>query len=165
MDRHVTEAIHNCNYHIQALQHIQPLLTLDHAKTIGRIVSLQLDYANALLHGMSAGNLDRLQVTQNSLARTVLQAPYSASATELHRQLHWLPIRQWIMYKTYKTRRDPLAHQLTHLNSSMTTVQMHITIVKCTEDDALLLTKVFSVSPQSVPRMTLSLLTKAFSIT
>jgi len=38
----------------------------------------------------------------------VLQAPYSASATELRQQLHWLPIRQRIIYKlaviAYKTR-------------------------------------------------------------
>ena len=106
---HVTEVIRSCNYHIRALRHIRPLLTLDVANMIGHsIVASRLDYANALLHGTSAGNLDRLQVTQNSLARTVLQAPYSVSATELRQQLHWLPIRQRIIYKlaviTYKTR-------------------------------------------------------------
>ena len=44
----------------------------------------------------------------NSLARTVLQAPYSVSATELRQQLHWLPIRKRIIYKLavviHKTR-------------------------------------------------------------
>jgi len=37
------------------------------------IVSSRLDYANALLHGMSDRNL--LQLAQNSLARVVCQAP------------------------------------------------------------------------------------------
>jgi len=99
MDRHVTEVIRSCNYHIRALGHIRPLLTLDVANMIGHSIvhASRLDYANALLHGTSAGNLDRLQVTQNSLARTVLQAPYSASATELRQRLHWLPIRQRII--------------------------------------------------------------------
>jgi len=109
MDRHVTEVRRSCNYHIRARRHMRPLLTLDVANTIGHsTVASRLDCANALLHGTSAGNLDRLQVTQNSLARTVLQAPYSVSATELRQQLHWLPIRQRIVYKlaeiTNKTR-------------------------------------------------------------
>jgi len=64
MDRHTTEVIRSCNYHIHALRHIRPLLTLEVANTIGHsIVTSRLDYANALLHGTAAGNLDRLQVT------------------------------------------------------------------------------------------------------
>jgi len=86
--------------HTRALRHIRPLLTLDVAKMIGHsIVSSRLDYANALLHGTSVCNINRLHVAQNSLVRTVCQAPRSASATELRRQLHWLPIRQRISYK------------------------------------------------------------------
>ena len=76
--------IRSCNYHIRALRHIRPLLTLDVANTIGHsIVASRLDYANALLHGTSAGNLDRLQVTQNSLARTVLQG-YPPTTPRVH---------------------------------------------------------------------------------
>jgi len=61
MDRHVTEVISSCSYHTCALRHIRSLLTLDVAKSVGhRIVSSQLDYANALLHGTSTSNLDRL---------------------------------------------------------------------------------------------------------
>jgi len=71
-------------------------------------VSSRLDYANGLLHGTSVYNINRLQVAQNFLVRTVFQAPRSASATELRRQLHGLPVRQRISYKvaviTYKTR-------------------------------------------------------------
>jgi len=109
MDRHVTEVIRSCSYHTRALRHVRPLLTLDVAKMINHnIVSSRLDYANALLHGTSVYNIIRLQVAQNSLVRTVCQAPRSACATELRRQLHWLPVRQRISYKvaviTYKTR-------------------------------------------------------------
>ena len=72
---------------------IQSLLTLDVAKMIGHsIVSSQLDYANALLHGTSVYIINRLQMAQNSLVRTVYQTPRSASATALLRQLHWLPV-------------------------------------------------------------------------
>jgi len=109
MDRHVTEVVRSCSYHIRALRHIRPLLTPDVAKMLAHsIVTSRLDYANALLSGTTSGNLDRLQVAQNSLARVVCQASRSASATELRRQLHWLPIPQRIAYKlaaiTYRTR-------------------------------------------------------------
>ena len=68
--------------------------------------------------GMPSINLDRLQVAQNSLARVVCQASHSASATELRRQLHWLPIRQWIAYElaviTY--RRPHMINRQTSLS-------------------------------------------------
>jgi len=106
MDRHVTEVVRNSNYH---MRHIRPLLTPNVAKMLAHsIVTSRLDYANALLSGTTSGNLDRLQVAQNSLARVVCQASCSASTTELRRQLHWFPIRQQITYKlaviTYRTR-------------------------------------------------------------
>jgi len=64
-------------------------MTLDAAKMVGHsIVSSRLDYANALLHGTSTSNINRLQVAQNSLARVVWQAPRFTSATKLRQQLH-----------------------------------------------------------------------------
>ena len=54
----------------------------------------------------SEGNLDRLQRVQNQLVCVVLQAPWTASATDMRRQLHWLPVRRRIVFKlaavTYK---------------------------------------------------------------
>jgi len=74
----------------RALCHIRLLLTLDVAKIIGHsTVSSQLDYANALLHGTSVYNINRLQVAQNLLVRTVCQAPLPtplpSSVSQCHR--------------------------------------------------------------------------------
>jgi len=66
MDRHVIQVICSCSYHTRALRHIRPLMTLDAAKMVGQsIVSYRLAYANALLHGTSTSNINRLQVAQN----------------------------------------------------------------------------------------------------
>jgi len=128
MDRHVTEVIRSCSYHTsRALRHIRPLLTLDVAKMIGHsIVSSRLDYANALLHGTSVYNINRLQVAQNPLVLTVCQAPRSASATELRRQLHFdcqfdsgFPTRSL----SSPTRHVPPANRLTSRTSCKTTDQ------------------------------------------
>jgi len=153
MDRHVTEVIHSCSYHTRTLRHIQLLPTLDVPKMIGHsIVSSRLDYANVLLHGTSVYNVNRLQVAQNSLVRTVCQAPRSASATELHRQLHWLPVRQRISYKvaviTDKTRSTSKPAYLSDL------LQDYRPARTLRSSDKLLL---------SLPRMALALLAKDFS--
>ena len=102
MDSHfVSAVIRVCNYHIRALRHIRPRLDLNTAKMIAQgIVAAELDYCNSLICGVSSRNLCRLQVTQNTLARAVCSAPWSTSATELRRSLHWLPVRQRIDYKT-----------------------------------------------------------------
>jgi len=50
------------------------------------IVGARLDYRNSLLYGTSECNWDRLQRVQNQLARVVLQAPWTASATDLRRE-------------------------------------------------------------------------------
>ena len=54
---------------------------------------------NSLLRGISQRNFDHLQRVQNSLARVVTQAPRRSSATDLWRQLHWLPILQSVSFK------------------------------------------------------------------
>jgi len=102
---------------------------------------------------VSVYNINRLQVAQNSLVRTVCQAPQSASASELRRQLHWLPVRQRISYKvaviTYKTRSTSKPAYLSDL------LQDYRPARTLRSSDKLLL---------SVPRMALAFSTKAFSV-
>jgi len=100
-----------CSYHIRALWHILPLLTLESAKMVAfGIVAMRLDYCNSLLYGTSSDNIRKLQATQNALARVVCQAARTCSATELRHTLHWLPVKQRIDYKltvlSYKARQS-----------------------------------------------------------
>ena len=59
----------------------------------------RLDYCNSLLFGSTERNMDRLQQVQNNLAPVVPQAPLSASAAILGQELHWLPVRQRVVFK------------------------------------------------------------------
>jgi len=117
------------------------------------IVSSRLDYCNSLLSGTSAGNLDRLQVVQNALARTVCRATWSSSVTELRRSLHWLPIRQRVEYKlaviTYNTIQTNTPSTLASLIDSYRPTRT------LRSSDKHLLTQ---------PFIKLSLATKAFSV-
>ena len=156
MDRLVTEVIRTTQLQLSHTRTAPQQTATDTRRRqddpmIGHsIMSSRLDYANALLHGTSVYNINRLQVAQNSLVRTVRQAPRSSSATEL---LHCLPVRQRISYKvaviTYKTRSTSKPAYLANL------LQDYRPARTLRSSDRLLL---------FVPRMVLAFSTKAFSV-
>ena len=71
-DAHISALSKSCFYHIRALRHIRPNLTLDCSKNIAcSLVGCHLDYANSTLVGISVKNISRLQRLQSTLARVV----------------------------------------------------------------------------------------------
>ena len=111
MDNVVTNVVRACTFHTRALRHIRPLLTLEAAKAVAvSIVGSRLDYCNSLLYGTTEWNFNRLQRVQNTLAHVVFRASWSASASDLLRELLWLPIRQRVRFKlaavTFKAKHS-----------------------------------------------------------
>ena len=74
------------------------------------LVLFRLDYANSLLFGMCEADLTRPQRLQNKAAWLVMACGCDQSSTDLFRELHWLPVRQRIIYKlklyVYKALND-----------------------------------------------------------
>ena len=64
------------------------------------LVSSRLDYCNSLFNSLSSRNATRLQYVQNALAQFVTGASKYTHITSSLRTLHWLPIRQRIIFKT-----------------------------------------------------------------
>jgi len=96
----------------------------------------------------------RLQVARNSLARGVCQAPYSVSAIKLRWHLHWLPVRQRIIYKVaIITSKTTSAKTAAYLSDTIHNYYHPASTLRSA--DKLLLT---------VPRMSLALSAKAFSV-
>ena len=60
----------------------------------------RLDYCNSLLMGTPNSVIQPKQKVQNTAARLILRAPRHQNCTPLLQQLHWLPISEWIKYKT-----------------------------------------------------------------
>jgi len=98
-DRHVTNLCQESNFHNRALRHIRPALDRATANTTVSIVNSRLDYCNSILSGSSKYNLQRLQRVQTNLARAVCKAWRWSSASDLLKQLQWLPICSRINYK------------------------------------------------------------------
>jgi len=113
LDRHLTlsEQISSlsptCYYHIRQLRCIRPYHDFKTASTIATsIVHSKLDYCKSLYYNLPKSQTNRLQVTQNSLARAVVKAQkfYHVNVVTLFSNL--FTINECIEYKllsvTYK---------------------------------------------------------------
>ena len=99
-DKHVADIVKLSNFNIRALRHIRPMLDRSVANTVAcSIVSTRIDYCNSLLYGVSMKNIQRLQRTQNTLARVVSGVKMRDHIRPVLRDLHWLPVQQRIQYK------------------------------------------------------------------
>ena len=76
-----------------AVRHVT--VTLVHA-----LIASRLDYCNSVFYQLSAANLQAMQSVLNAGARLIMRKrKYDHITSTLRDDLHWLPIRQWIMYK------------------------------------------------------------------
>ena len=70
------------------------------------LIHSRRDYANALYTGMSSTHFDKMQRTQNTLARILSLTAKRDHIMPTLERLHWLPIRYHVDYKlarlTYK---------------------------------------------------------------
>ena len=100
MRDHVTATCCSCFFQLRQLRAIRSSLTTDAAKTLAQaFVGGRLDYCNSLLYGVSEDLLRRLQSVQNAAARFITGARKYDHISPLLRDLHWLPLRQRIIFK------------------------------------------------------------------
>ena len=98
---HVNSVIKSCFISLRDLHRIRRFLSVDTSVVIANaLVSSRLDYCNSLFRSLSSRNATRLQYVQNALARFVTGASKYTHITSTLRTLHWLPIRQRIIFKT-----------------------------------------------------------------
>ncbi len=79
----------------------------------------KLDSCNSLLYGLPECDIVKVQRVQNTAARLVLRIPRHEHITPALVELHWLPVRQRIVYKilliTYKALHDMAPEFITNL--------------------------------------------------
>ena len=102
IDKHLSFKYHigvKCKtamYNLLRIKHIRRHLTQEVAQIlISSLVMSHLDYANSLLYGLPACDIDRLCV-QNFAAKLVLNRSNYDSRTQAFIDLHWLPIQACI---------------------------------------------------------------------
>jgi len=107
LSAHVASICKSSYFHIKALRHVRSSLPTDVCISLATaMIQSRLDYANSVLYNTSAGNINKLQRIQNTLARTIFQGQHDLPVADLIQNLHWLPIKNRISFKiatiTYK---------------------------------------------------------------
>jgi len=106
VDRELSLAVYVsslCRFGYNQLRQLRPVvrsLSVHATKTLVQaFISCRLDYCNSLLYGINDGLLRRGQWVENAAARLVTGARRCDHITPVLRQLHWLPVRQRIVFK------------------------------------------------------------------
>ena len=100
MERQVNTACRNAYYHLRRISRIRKFLDASACnQLVCALVFPHLDYGNALLYGLPDYLLDKLQLVQNAAVRLVTRTRMCEHITSKRKSLHWLPIRQRVMYK------------------------------------------------------------------
>ena len=87
-------------YNLKNIRTIRSYLTTDSCKLLViNLVISHLDYSNALYFGLPDRLLSKLQRVQNAAAKLILGLQKCDSSTAALKYLHWLPVRQRIVYK------------------------------------------------------------------
>ena len=110
MDLHVNNITRSCFFQLRQLRSIRLSLTMEATKTlVHSLVSSHLDYCNSIFYGATNTVLQRLQSVLNAAARLITNTRIFDHITPVLRdQLHWLPIRQRIIFKIATFVRNSL---------------------------------------------------------
>jgi hypothetical protein len=100
MDHQIRSNCRKAYFHFQRIARIKRFLSRPAiCQLVRAFVISQLDYGNSLLVGLPNSQLERLQRVQNSAARLISGARRFDHITSILRTLHWLPIKQRIIFK------------------------------------------------------------------
>ena len=100
MDKHISSVCQVANYHLRNIGMIRKYLTQKAAeRAVHALMTSRLDSSNSVLYGIPAVQLDRLQRIQNNVACLINKTKRYDHITPVLQTLHWLPVKQRILYK------------------------------------------------------------------
>ena len=108
------------------------------------LVSSSLDYCNSLFRSLSFKNITRLQNFQNSLAHIVSGASRFSDITPALKSLHWLPVKQCIIFKTLV-----LIHKYLTIGKPNTLLLIRLYIHLLLKQDVVIQKRCFSKFPST----------------
>jgi len=128
MAAHVSSVCRSGFFQLRQLRTVRRTLTSEATRALVQaFVSCRLDYCNSLLAGVADVHIRRLQLLQNAAARLVAGARWCDHISPVLAELHWLPIRQRITFKTavlvWKCLHDKAPRYLADLCIPVTSVE------------------------------------------
>ena len=99
MAAHVHQTRRVCYYHLKNIASIRSCLTEQAViRLVHSLVVSRLDYANAILFGITDVLIGKLQRMQHYAARLVVRCGRRDHITPVLKKLHWLPVKQRVTY-------------------------------------------------------------------
>jgi len=100
LDKHVSSVCKSALLNLWNIAKIKMYLTSESTKTLVHgYVTRRLDNCNSLLLGSPKYMIQKLQRVQNCDACLVAEQPRAAHICPILKELHWLPVEQWITFK------------------------------------------------------------------
>ena len=101
MSSQISQLSKSIYFQLKTIGSVRNYLTKAAAKTlVTTLILSKLDYCNAILSGLPAEKLSKLQVLQNQAAKLITKQKKSVHVTPILKELHWLPVKERIKYKT-----------------------------------------------------------------
>lgn len=100
MTNHISFVCKSVHYQLRNIGFIRKYLSQTATeKLVHALISSRLDFGNALLFNLPQNQLFKLQKLQNAAARIVSLSTRRTHITPILRSLHWLPVKQRIIFK------------------------------------------------------------------
>ena len=100
MDSFVSQKCRSASFALHKIGKIRNLIDKHTTeRLIHAFVVCHLDFCNSLLSGISARQVQKMQVVQNSAARLIYRIRKHEPVSVILRDLHWLPIHSRISFK------------------------------------------------------------------
>ena len=97
---HVNHISKSCFFSLHRLSKIRSCLNQSTTeKLVHAFITSRLDYCNSILYGCPENEIKKLQAIQNSAARLIKIKKKSDEITPILYDLHWLPIKERIVFK------------------------------------------------------------------
>ena len=110
---HINKTYQSAFYSLYNISRIRKYLPLEAAKTLVQAMVInRIDYCNAILYGLPAIHIRKLQCVQNAAARLLANTTRYSHITPVMIDLHWLPVEFRIIFKMILMTFKPL-HGLT----------------------------------------------------
>ena len=118
----INKVVSSCLLTIRNISRIKKFLNVQQLKTlVCTLIFSKLDYCNSLYYGLNAELINKLQVVQNSALRVIygINRYDRISTTPLFTKLHWLKIRERIIFKVllivYKCQMGQAPHVIRNM--------------------------------------------------
>ena len=100
MSDHVTNVCKGALFGIRKIDKIRSYLTEAATLRLEHVfVTSRLDTCNSLLYGIPDGDLHKVQIIQNTATRHFLRVRRGDHITPSLEKLHWLPVKQRVIYE------------------------------------------------------------------